>query len=279
MLFAIGAGPEVVAVSSFDHYPPDIRTRPSVGGLIDPDIERILSLRPDLVIVYGTQDELISRLTGLHVPIFPYELGGLADVLTTMRTLGRRIGRDAEAEALADHVGRSLEAIRARVAGRPRPKTLLVIGRDEGSLSGLYASAGVGFLHDMLETAGGDDVLADVKRQSVQLSLESVLTRAPDVIVELRVEPWDAARRVRELSAWRALASVPAVRTGRLYMFTDEMMVVPGPRIVEATRILAKTLHPGAFSSGTTGTTGTSGTTGPWNELSLANVFSFWQDD
>ena len=88
MLFAIGAGPAVVAVSSFDTFPPDATTRPKVGALVDPDFERILSLKPDLVVVYRSQDELIQRLARVNIPTFLYEHSALADVTETIRAIG-----------------------------------------------------------------------------------------------------------------------------------------------------------------------------------------------
>ena len=101
MLFAIGAGNEVVGVSSYDRFPPEVATRPKVGALIDPDFERILSLKPDLVVVYGSQAELIARLGRAQLPLFNYRHAGLGDVTSTIRELGTRIGRGAEADQVA----------------------------------------------------------------------------------------------------------------------------------------------------------------------------------
>ena len=94
---------------------------------------------------------------------------------------------DAGANALASRIEQQLADIRQRVATQPRPKTLLVFGREPGSLRNIDASGGDGFLHDMLEVAGGTDVLGDIHRQSVMMSTEMVLARAPEVIVELRI--------------------------------------------------------------------------------------------
>jgi iron complex transport system substrate-binding protein len=247
MLFATGAGPQVVAVSSFDEYPPEVRGLPRVGALLDPDLERILSLRPDLVIVYESQIDLRRQLERATIPLFVYKHAGLADVTTTIRALGQRVGRDKEATALVERIDRKLADVRARVAGRPKPRTLLVFGRDALTLRGIYASGGVGFLHDMLTAAGADNVFADVKRQSVQATSELVLARRPEVILELRSGDMSAETRRREIAVWHALTSVPAVRAGRLAIITDPRTVVPGPRVAEGTELLARTLHPEAF--------------------------------
>jgi iron complex transport system substrate-binding protein len=137
-----------------------------------------------------------------------------------------------------------LDAIHRSVAGQPRPKTLLVFGRDAGSLRNIDASGGYGFLHDMLDIAGGEDMYADIAKQSVQTTTEMILARQPDVIIELRYG--DSAKSLdvkRELAAWDALPSVPAVRNHRVHLLVGDEFVVPGPRVVEATRKLAQALH------------------------------------
>ena len=248
MLFAIGAGDRVVGVSSYDRYPPEVASRQRVGALLDPDVERILTLKPDLVIVYGTQQDLIARLDRASVPKFAYQHAGLADITVTIRKLGERVGQAQNAERLAARIGSDIAGIRQQVAGRPRPKTAMIFDREAGSLRGMYASAGIGFMHDMLEVAGGADVFDDLKRQSLQLSSEILLARAPEVIVEVQTnEGWTPERIASEQSVWKALSSLPAVRTGRVHILADDRMSIPGPRVAEAIRLLAQLLHPTAF--------------------------------
>ena len=247
MLFAIGAGPQMIAVSSFDRYPPDVEKLQRVGALLDPDLERILSLRPDFVVLYATQTDVDQQLQRAGVATFPYRHGGLADVTATMRELGRRVGRRIEADRVAGEVEAHLDRVRARVSSSPRVKTMVVFGREERALRGIYASGGVGFLHDMLEAAGGANVFADVKRESLQVSAELIIARRPEAILELRITPIDAAAVRGETDVWAALASVPAVRNGRVHIFTEDKMVVPGPRVGEATELLSRVLQPGAW--------------------------------
>lgn len=245
MLFAIGAGPQVVAVSSFDRDPEAVRALPRVGALLDPDVERILSLRPDLVITYGSQAELKAQLARTGIAAFDYRHGGLADALATLRALGLRTGHQAEADALALRIERQIAATRARVAGRPRPRTLLVFGREPGSLRNIYAVGGTGFLHDMLEAAGGHNVFADVARESVQATTEVILARAPEVILEIRGGTDPARADVPgDRAAWQTLASVPAVRQGRIVVLQGSWLTVPGPRVADAIDRFAAALHP-----------------------------------
>jgi len=245
MLFAMGAGGDVVGVSSYDAFPPEAAALPKVGALVDPDFERILSLRPDLVILYGSQDELVARLDRVNIPAFRYRHAGLADVLTTVRDVGTRVGRADAAHALARRIESDIEAIRRATAGERPPLTLLIFGRENGTLRGIYASAGVGFLHDMLIAAGGRDVLGDVARESLQMSVEVLLARAPEVIVEVHPSGgWTPERLARERAVWAGLPALPAVRTGRIHILSDDRLLIPGPRVAAAVRLLAETLHP-----------------------------------
>lgn len=244
MLFAMGAGDQVVGVSSYDRYPPEVASRPRVGALLDPDIERILTLKPDLVVVYRTQGELVARLERARVPTFAYEHAGLADITVTIRRLGERIGRGRQAAELASQIESAIDDVRRRVAGRTRPNTALLFDREPGTLRSMYVSAGVGFMHDMLEAAGGADAFADVKRQSLQISAETLLARAPDIIIEVHsTEGWTPERIAREREVWRALPALPAVRTGRVYILADSRLSIPGPRVAEAIRMIAEVLH------------------------------------
>jgi iron complex transport system substrate-binding protein len=245
ILFAIGAGPQVVAVSNYDVEPPEVRSLPTVGALLDPDTEKIISLRPDLVVTYGSQADLQSQLKSANIPFFDYRHGGLDHVTATMRTLGARTGHVEQADQAARALDAAIDAVRQRVAGKPRPRTLLVFGREPGSLRNIYASAGRGFLHDMLVAAGGEDVLTDIDKETAQISTEMILARAPDVILELnssnRLNDADLKKVV---DPWMTLSSVPAVKNRRVIILTGSGLTVPGPRVADGVDKMAKALHP-----------------------------------
>ncbi len=249
MLFTIGAGPQVVGVSSFARFPAEVEGLPRVGALIDPDMERVLSLRPDLVLLYGSQQDQHRQIVRAGISVFSYRHGGLEDVTTTILKLGHRTGHAAEAHTVAKEIERDLVAIRARVVGRTPARTLLVIGREPGIIRNVYASGGIGFIHDMLEAAGGENVFGDVAREATQPSSETILAAAPDVIIELRAEgiltPDEADRETR---VWQYFSTIPAVRQERVHFLIGSELVVPGPRVAEATRRLAELLHPEAFN-------------------------------
>ena len=244
MLFAIGAGQQVVGVSSFDTYPPEATTRTRVGALLNPDFERVLSLKPDLVVVYVSQKDLITRLERVGVPTFVYRHAGLADVETTISALGERVGRIPEATRVVQDLQTGLDAVRKSVAGRPKPGVALIFGRDAGTLRNIFVSGGVGFLHDLIEVAGARNAFADVKRESLQVSSEGMLARAPDVVIEGHQSSWDQSATAREQAVWQTLSALPAARTNRIHIVADDRLFIPGPRVVDAARILTRVIHP-----------------------------------
>jgi iron complex transport system substrate-binding protein len=245
MIFAIGGGDRLVGVSSFDTYPPQVDRIARVGGLLDPDLERIFALEPDLAVIYASQEDLQAQLERAGIDAFVYKHGGLADVTKTLREIGAGLDMAAQAETAAAAIEAELDAVRRRVAGRPRPRTLLVIGRERGALRAIYASGGRGFLHDLLGLAGGEDALGHVDRENVQASTELILGLAPETIVELHGEVLTSEEAERERRVWSALPGLPAVRQGRVYVLSGQELVIPGPRVARAADRLARTLHPG----------------------------------
>jgi len=250
MLFAIGAGPQVVGVSSYDHFPPEVEALPKVGALLDPDTERILSLRPDLVVVYGSQTDVDAHFKKAGIRTFNYRHGAKGAILATLDTitaLGAATGHDAQAREVVTRVTTGLDTVRQRVAGLGRPRTLLVMGRQPGTLQGVYAAGGVGFLHEMLGVAGGANVFEDVPRESVQPSTETLLTRASDAVLELHATAPAGNYPGGELAVWDTLASIPAARNRRVYSLVGDFVVVAGPRLAEGAEGMARALHPEAF--------------------------------
>jgi iron complex transport system substrate-binding protein len=255
MLFAVGAGSRVVGVSSYDDFPPEVLSRPRVGALLDPDVERILSLKPDLVLLYGSQTDLQQQFARAGIRVYSYRHGGIGNgignVLQTIRELGALSGHKVEGDRVTAQLQSRLDAVRTRVRGRPRPRTMLVMGRDAMALRGVYVSAGVGFLHELLEVAGAEDVFADVKREGIQPSNETMIVRAAQVIIELHPGDQPAPDVLqKERSVWSLLSSIPAVRNGRVHLLYGGYLMSPGPRLAGVAETLARVLHPDAFVEG-----------------------------
>ena len=247
LLFALGVGDRVVGVGDHCFAPPEAKARPRCGGTFDPNFEQMLALRPDLVVVQGRAEGVDAFCRRYGIRIVHLAAEDLDSLYASAYELGDVLGAKAEAERLVARIRADLDAVARRVAGRPRPKVFLCIGRQTGSLRSLFSAGGPTFLTEMLAIAGGDNILADVGIRYPTVSKEDLVARAPDVILEIHAG-WQASQvaRGKLVADWAALASLPAVRNGQVHVLTDDFLLLPGPRIAQAAARFADVLHPDA---------------------------------
>jgi iron complex transport system substrate-binding protein len=249
-LFALGVGADVVGVSTYCRYPPQVARLPKVGTYSRPDPEKIALLRPTLAIIHKAPGDLPSRLRSLGIPYIEVDQGSLATVYTSVREIGRAVGRGREAEDLVRRI-QARTAPAGRAAQGKRPSALLIVGRDRDRLSGLVAAGPRAYLGELLEAAGARNVLAGVQAQAYpRISLETVIRLDPDVIIDsagMGDEPADfPERREQVRRLWRERRELRAVRNGRVAAILSEALVVPGPRVIEALDLIAKSLMAGS---------------------------------
>jgi iron complex transport system substrate-binding protein len=249
-LFALGLGDRVVGVSTFCRFPPEATGLPKVGTFLKPDAELIAGLRPDLVVVHEVSTGIDRKLAALRLPFVVVERGTIASVFSSMKQIGSAAGVPDRAEALVKDVERRLNAIR-QSAAMPRRRVLFIIGRHPGTLTDLVGIGPGSYLNDVIEIAGGINVLNITGQPEYpRVSLETVLRLDPEVIVDtvdMGETPADRRQRATlNAGLWAAYATLTAVKTGRLYAATTDALVVPGPRVVEAAEWVARLLRGGA---------------------------------
>jgi iron complex transport system substrate-binding protein len=255
MVFALGGGDRIVAVSDYCAGPAAALSLPRVGGFANPNYERILALRPDMVLTIGEAERLHRFCAARGIPCQSFHIERLADVREGLTTLGELLDRPSDAAAQVARLDTGLAAVHARVAGRRTIPTLLVVSRSPGTLRGLMTTNGETFLSELLTIAGGRNCFADGPRRYFTPSQEAIFTAAPEVIVELqpttnhwvaddRQPPMSDAQRRRLLADWRSLPALPAVQKGRLYVVTDQRLLIPGLHLPETAARLARLLHP-----------------------------------
>ena len=244
IVFAMGAGDRVVGVSQHTTHPPEALELPRCGGFFNPNREAVIGLTPDLLITQGMAANLTAFTRDNGIEQVSLALTDLESIIAETERLGGVLQVEAQAAVLCAQMRLGLAQVRARVARRTRPSVILVIGRESGSLTDIYAVGGGTFLSDLIDVAGGRNVFADLDTGYEVVSKEAILERAPDVVIELHGEGMDASAAladVREL--WGALTPLPAVRTGRLYAIESTYAMIPGPRVVELAARLADILH------------------------------------
>lgn len=236
-LFAIGAGDLVVGVGDYDDFPEAVHELPRIGGLIDPNLEAILALRPDLVIIDPSQRTLATQLDAAGISTYSFKTGSIGELLHDVRTLGNVVGVPG-AEAVAAEVEQVVNEVRAAVAGQPTVTALAVFGRRPGAFAELWVSGGVGFLHDVVDISGGENVFSEIGQQSFKSGLEAVLARRPQVVIEATSPDANPDAVTAE---WRAL---PGFSEVRVVVLDASWSLRPSPRVVRLLWQVAEGLHP-----------------------------------
>lgn len=246
-VFALGAGDRVVGVCDYTVYPPEAAKLSTVGAQYNADLEKIASLDPDLVIVQEKHEKVEQLCAQRAIEVMRVAMTQVESILDGVRVLGDRLGEPERAAALREEIIAGLAAVRARVKGLPPAGVFLCVGRDPDSPRRLFAAGGPNFLTELLEIAGGRNVYGDVENPYPQVTAESLVQLAPQVIIETYPsQPLDKAQRWNIISGWSALPDIPAVRDGRIALLTDDFLVVPGPRIALIAARFAEVLHPEA---------------------------------
>jgi iron complex transport system substrate-binding protein len=247
-LFALGVGDHVVGVSRFCTYPPEVQKLPKIGSYVKPDVEAIARLTPDLVILEQGLSEAPARLSGLHIAFVEVPHTTLEDVFTATQLIGKAAGVPERAATLVAQIKGSLNAIQAKAKAQPSPRVAVIVDRQQGTLNNLIAVGANNYVNQIIEIAGGTNVLAKPGLPPYpRISLETILRENPGVIIDLSgTQETEAARlasRASTLALWNQYRDLTAVRAGHVYAGTTNSLVVPGPRTPIAAQRLFDFIH------------------------------------
>jgi iron complex transport system substrate-binding protein len=248
ILFALGLGDRVVGVSTFCRYPKEAAKLPKVGTFVNPNLEPILALKPDLVIVIASPIRLAEKLAALNVRVLEADQDSLAGIESSIRRIGAAAGVPERAATLNASIRAQFDDVRRLVTGRPRRRLAFLVGRSPGELQGMVAVGRASYLTELIALAGGVNVFADAPAAYPKISLEEILARDPEVIVDMGEMAETAgvteAQKRAVVALWGRYPALAAVRAGRVHAVADDIFVVPGPRVAEAARAFARLLHP-----------------------------------
>jgi iron complex transport system substrate-binding protein len=233
-VFALGAGDDVVAISDYTKYPAAALTKPSVGDLIKPSIERILSLHPDLVIGFQGPKDVTDQLDRAGIPVFLINPHGIEGILHSVATMGLALNRTPQADALVQSLERRIDAVKARSQGQPAPRVFMPIWYDPITTIGKSA-----FITEIIAAAGGRSVTDDLSTEWPTISLEVVLERAPDALLLVR----GGKTTLQVLENRPGWGSMKAVKEHRAY-YVDDRINFASPVAIDALEDLAKQFHP-----------------------------------
>jgi len=251
LLFALGLGPKVVGVTNYCRYPEEARKLPKIGTYIQPDMERIAALLPDLVVIQKNPIQLQARLQRLGLRVLELEYDSVEQTYAAITQLAQAGGVAERGVALNTRLRGGLAAVRKQTAGRERRSMVFIIGRNPGAVDGLIAVGRRSYLTELMEIAGGKNVFADTVAPYPKIALEELLARNPYAIVDMgdmaNTEGVGERQRNAVVALWKRHGALEAVRGGRVFAVASDIFVVPGPRMLDAARAFARMLHPEVF--------------------------------
>jgi len=251
ILFALGLGDRVVGVTQYCNYPPKVNELKEkgrltvIGGFWTPDVEKIVALRPDLVISYSSVPshvDVAKRLESMNVTVLLLFPRYLNDVFDNIVLIGKACGKLKEAQELVDQLRVRVKNVVEKVQGLPKVRVYLELWFDP------LMSAGPGtFIDELIGLTGGENVFHDAKSPWPVVDSEQVIRRDPEVIVlpDSYMSDYNVSvEQVRSRPGWQAIS---AVKNNRIYIIDDDIIFRPGPRLVDALELLAKYIHPEAL--------------------------------
>jgi iron complex transport system substrate-binding protein len=229
MLRAAGAGSQVVATIEFSGQPASESKLPKIGSADAIDMERLIALRPDVVIVWpdGNSPAQIATIERLGIPVYRQEALTLDGIGESLRRLGRLAGTSEVADREARALQARLASLRRMYGNVSHPPSVLLEVWDRP----LYTVGGRELLSDVLRVCGARNVFADLPGRAPAIGIEAVIARNPDIIIAAAPPGSGAAW----LAEWKRFASIRAVRTGRLMSFEDQRLIGLGPGVIDAT--------------------------------------------
>ena len=239
ILYYLGLGDRVVGVTQFSYYPPEATLKPKVGSYVDVNVEKILTLSPDLVIgtMDGNEAEKVYLLEEAGIAVFIINPRNVREAIETVATVGHVCGVPEKGVALSQQLSQRVDDIIAKIRGRTKPLVFLQI-----NLKPIMTVNRNTYIHDLIELAGGENMAKDESITYPRISLEEVIRRKAEVIIIISMER-DGQFEEAKLD-WQRWTTIPAVKNGRVHLVNADIIDQPSPRVVEGLEALARLLHP-----------------------------------
>jgi iron complex transport system substrate-binding protein len=250
LVFAAGAGDRIVGTVSYSDYPAAARDIPRIGSNSQIDIERLIALKPDLLVVWlhGTASRQLEQLRGLGIPLFYSEPQHLADIPDAVMRLGQLAGTEAQARVAASALRAQLAALDAQYRGRSPVRLFYQVWPHP-----LYTLNGKHIVSDAIRTCGGVNIFAGLHAIAPTVGVEAVLLENPEAVIT-----GDLNRKNEDgLALWRAYPALLAVQRGNLFALDGDLLSRPGPRMIEGAAALCKSLETARAHRTGTGTAAT----------------------
>lgn len=247
VLFALGLGDRVVGVTRYCRFPPEVKSKKSVGGYYNPNYEAIVALKPDLVVLLTEHVEPEKYLRSLNIKVARLDHRNIERIFRSIETIGQICGVAKNAKKLTSNLKKRIDRIKKRTQGKERPRVLISMSRNMGlgSLAEIYVPGKETFYGDMLQYAGGQNAFQKGTKKFNTFGPEGILTLNPEIIIDMIPDlKKKNVEKKNVLREWNTLKSIDAVKNERVYLFDDEFVLIPGPRFIMVLEKMAKVIHP-----------------------------------
>ena len=252
ILFELGLQDRIVAVTDFCIYPEEACHLPSIGGVLNPDIETIVSLTPDLIILQSDSAKIEKNIKSLGIPTFSIKVRTISDIFESINRLGKELNCQEAAKKLLFLLKDKINTFKQRLAGRLPKKVLLLLGDSSNPARDLYAVGPGTFLNELLVLSGGKNILNNSKAQYPKLSKEFIIEQSPEIIIEAGPKSDLPQKEIDyRVGQWNRFPTIRAVRDKRIYFIGADYILIPGPRLVKILKNFVQVIHPDLSNSQT----------------------------
>lgn len=250
ILFALELGDRVVGVSNYCNYPAETAKIDRIGGVMDPNLEAVVALKPDLVVMLHGNKALCPSLDRFGIKTLTVNHKTVEGVLKSIPTIGQSCGNSSAARQMVDNLRGRIDRVKRKTAGLRRPKVMVSIIRtlSAGRLEDVYAAGNDEYFDKMITIAGGRNVFADQPVRYPVVSNESIIKANPEIIIDIvpSMTGGEMKAKASALADWQQLPGVDAVSAGKIFYLAEDFITVPGPRFILLLEKLGKLLHPEA---------------------------------
>lgn len=248
ILFELGVGKRVVGVTDFCKYPEEACRLPSIGGMLNPNIETWITLKPDLIILQGQSQRTLDNARNLGVATLSVQLDRLENIYQSIREIGKALDCREQADSLVARLKDHINYYQTRLQGAKRKSVLVILGDSEDPTRDLYAVGKNTFIGELLDISGGANILQDTLGRYPKISKEFIIEQSPEVIIEagpkLRLSEKELLEKKK---MWQRFSTIRAVQNNNIHLIGADYILLPGPRLGKIIDRFAHAIHPDLF--------------------------------
>jgi iron complex transport system substrate-binding protein len=249
ILFELGLKDRVIAVTNFCKYPKEACQRPSIGGMLNPNMEKVVSLTPDLIIYQSGNQRLRNNAKNVGVQTLEVRMGNLEEIFESINKLGVALNCQEQANKLTLKLTTGIAFYQERLKDLPQKEVLLLLGDSSDPARDLYAAGPGTFLNELLILSGGKNIIRDSPARYPKLSKEHIIEKSPEIIIEAgpksNLSQQEIDLRIKE---WKRFPTIEAVKKNQIYFIGADYILIPGPRLLKIIERFSKVIHPSLFA-------------------------------